>query len=162
MQLAAHKTNAVDRACSLPSIVVRTRRNVSNDSIPKGSAPPSSTSTRDTVAPASKIPVPNAASSRGPVSWRSLFLVGVTAASAVAYYQVERERRLEEAMGKIVSSESDDAGWTPRPDYLAKRKFFATKYGWFPQKDGFGAREFRCWRVWSCLCIWLPNCGLGY
>jgi hypothetical protein len=77
---------------------------------------------------------------RGPVSWTSLFLVGVAAASAVTYYQIERERRLERAMGKVVSSESD--GWTPRPDYLAKRKFVPTKYGWFPMADAFGAREF--------------------
>jgi len=76
---------------------------------------------------------------RGPVSWPSLFFVGVAAASAVAYYKIERERRLEKAMGKIVSSESD--GWTPRPDYLAKRKFVPTQYGWFPREDGFGARE---------------------
>ena len=40
---------------------------------------------------------------RGPVSWASLGLVAVAAASAVAYYQIERERRLENAMGKIVS-----------------------------------------------------------
>jgi hypothetical protein len=78
---------------------------------------------------------------RGPVSWPSLFLVTIAAASAVAYYRVERERRLENAMGKVVSSESD--GWTPRPDYLAKRKFKATKWGWFPVEDGFGARECR-------------------
>lgn len=78
---------------------------------------------------------------RGPVSWPSLFLVTIAAASAVAYYRVERERRLESAMGKVVSSESD--GWTPRPDYLAKRKFKATKWGWFPVEDGFGARESR-------------------
>ena len=58
----------------------------------------------------------------------------------MAYYSVERERRLERAMGKVVSSESD--GWTPRPDYLAKRKFVPTKAGWFPVDDGFGAREF--------------------
>ena len=58
----------------------------------------------------------------------------------MAYYAVERERRLERAMGKVVSSESE--GWTPRPDYLAKRKFVATKSGWFPVEDGFGAREF--------------------
>jgi hypothetical protein len=70
---------------------------------------------------------------RGPVSWPSLFLVAVAAATAVAYYRIERERRLEAAMGKVVSSESD--GWTPRPDYLAKRKFVATKYGWFPVDD---------------------------
>lgn len=76
---------------------------------------------------------------RGPVSWPALFLVTVAAASAVAYYRIERERRLERAMGKVVSSESD--GWTPRPDYLAKRKWKATKWGWFPVEDGFGARE---------------------
>ena len=40
---------------------------------------------------------------RGPVSWASLGLVAVAAASAVSYYQIERERRLEQAMGKIVS-----------------------------------------------------------
>ena len=80
---------------------------------------------------------------RGPVSWPSLFVVAVSAAAAVAYYNIERERRLEKAMGKVVSSEStgDSEGWTPRPDYLAKRKFVATKWGWFPEEDGFGARE---------------------
>jgi hypothetical protein len=78
---------------------------------------------------------------RGPVSWTSLFLVTVVATSAVAYYSVERERRLERAMGKVVSSESDDSGWTPHPGSLAKRKFVKTKYGWFPVDDGFGARE---------------------
>jgi hypothetical protein len=70
---------------------------------------------------------------RGPVSWPSLFLVAVAAATAVGYYRIERERRLEAAMGKVVSSESD--GWTPQPDYLAKRKFVATKHGWFPVDD---------------------------
>jgi hypothetical protein len=44
-------------------------------------------------------------------------------------------------MGQIVSSEYNDEGWTPRPDYLAKRKYISTKYGWFPMADGFGARE---------------------
>lgn len=84
---------------------------------------------------------------RTPVSWPSFFLAGVAAASAVAYYRIERERRLERAMGKVVSSESD--GWTPRPGFLAKRKFVATKWGWFPQEDGFGAREcvFKNWLV---------------
>jgi len=78
---------------------------------------------------------------RTPVSWASLFLVGVAAASAVGYYKIERERRLERAMGKVVSSESE--GWTPRPGYLAPRKFVPTKWGWFPKEDGFGARESR-------------------
>uniref|UniRef100_A0A7S1Z9Y3 Thioredoxin domain-containing protein n=1 Tax=Ditylum brightwellii TaxID=49249 RepID=A0A7S1Z9Y3_9STRA len=41
---------------------------------------------------------------RGPVSWPALGLVAVVAASAVSYYKIERERRLEEAMGKIVST----------------------------------------------------------
>ena len=40
---------------------------------------------------------------RGPVSWAGLGLVAIAAASAVSYYQIERERRLENAMGKIVS-----------------------------------------------------------
>lgn len=43
-------------------------------------------------------------STRGPVTWPALGLVAVAAASAVAYYKIERERRLENAMGKIVSS----------------------------------------------------------
>ena len=42
-------------------------------------------------------------STRGPVTWPALGLVSVVAASAVAYYKIERERRLENAMGKIVS-----------------------------------------------------------
>jgi len=41
---------------------------------------------------------------RGPVSWAGLGLVAVAAASGVSYYQIERERRMEQAMGKIVST----------------------------------------------------------
>jgi len=41
---------------------------------------------------------------RGPVSWPSLFLVGIAASSVVAYYNIERERRLESAMGRVVST----------------------------------------------------------
>mmetsp|Transcript_2086 Transcript_2086/g.5017 ORF Transcript_2086/g.5017 Transcript_2086/m.5017 type:complete len:312 (+) Transcript_2086:262-1197(+) len=41
---------------------------------------------------------------RGPVSWPSLLLVGIAAASVVAYYNIERERRLESAMGRVVST----------------------------------------------------------
>merc|ERR1719221_453475 len=41
---------------------------------------------------------------RGPVTWPALGLVAIVAASAVAYYKIERERRLENAMGKIVST----------------------------------------------------------
>lgn len=73
---------------------------------------------------------------RGPVSWPSLFLVGISAASIVAYYNIERERRLESAMGRVVSSESE--GWTPNPDVMAPRKFKLTPWGWFPEEDGFG------------------------
>lgn len=73
---------------------------------------------------------------RGPVSWPALGLVAVTAASLVAYYRIERERRLEEAMGKIVSSESD--GWSPDPEFLGKRKWKMTKFGWFPVEDAYG------------------------
>lgn len=77
---------------------------------------------------------------RGPVSWPSLFLVGIAAASCVAYYNIERERRLETAMGRVVSSESD--GWSPNPDIMAPRKFKLTPWGWFPEDDGFGACKF--------------------
>ena len=73
---------------------------------------------------------------RGPVSWPSLFLVAIAASSLVAYYNIERERRLESAMGRVVSSES--GGWTPNPDTMAPRKFKLTKWGWFPEDDGFG------------------------
>jgi len=68
---------------------------------------------------------------RGPVTWGALGLVAVAAASAVSYYQIERERRLEEAMGKIVTSESD--GWSPSPKDLAPRKWKQNEAGeWFP------------------------------
>lgn len=73
---------------------------------------------------------------RGPVSWPSLFLVGIAAASCVAYYNIERERRLETMMGRVVSSESD--GWTPNPEVMAPRKFVLTPWGYFPEDDGFG------------------------
>ena len=84
---------------------------------------------------------------RGPVSWVSLGLVAVVAASAVGYYQIERERRLENAMGKIVSSESGD-GWSPNPEYFAKRQFKKTKFGWFPVEDAFGGGE-----SYFCVCL---------
>jgi len=70
-----------------------------------------------------------------PVSWTSLFVVSVVAATAVTYYKIERERRLESAMGKVVSSELD--GWTPNAVAYAKRQFIKTKYGWFPKDDGW-------------------------
>ena len=43
---------------------------------------------------------------KGPISWTMLGVVGVAAAAAVAYYRVERERRLEKALGQIVSFSS--------------------------------------------------------
>ena len=73
---------------------------------------------------------------RGPVSWASLFLVGIAAASIVSYYKIERERRIETAMGQVVSSES---GFSPNPEIMAPRKFKLTPWGWFPEDDGFGA-----------------------
>jgi len=74
-------------------------------------------------------------STRGPVTWPALGLVAIVAGSAVAYYRIERERRLENAMGKIVSSES---GWSPNPELLARRQYVRTKWGWFPKEDAFG------------------------
>jgi hypothetical protein len=107
---------------------------------------------------------------RGPVSWTSLFLVTVAASTAVGYYSIEREKRLERAMGQVVSSEflgdntinenggggGSGGGWSPRPDYLAKRKFVPTKYGWFPVDDGFGARE---WAMMGAAPGWLHEWG---
>ena len=113
---------------------------------------------------------------RGPVSWASLGLVAVAAASAVAYYQIERERRLENAMGKIVSypttlwnnlcvivlqlkhlfytrisyimlllfvtiQVSSESGWSPDPEFFAKRQYKKTEWGWFPLEDAFGGGE---------------------
>jgi hypothetical protein len=63
-------------------------------------------------------------------------LVGVAASSVVAYYNIERERRLESAMGRVVSSESE--GWSPNPGVMAPRKFKLTPWGYFPEDDGFG------------------------
>ena len=84
---------------------------------------------------------------RGPVSWPSLFLVGLAAASVVAYYNIERERRLESAMGRVVSSESD--GWSPNPGVMAPRKFKLTPWGYFPEDDGFGPCKFEIMYLFS-------------
>lgn len=118
------------------------------------SVPPSSSSAKPTSSPplsgaavaktragtgkSTQAPPTSYIKDRGPVSWPSLFLVGVAAASIVAYYNIERERRLESAMGRVVSSESPE-GWTPNPDVMAPRKFQLTPWGWFPEDDGFGA-----------------------
>ena len=75
---------------------------------------------------------------RGPVSWTMLGVVGVAAAAAVAYYRVERERRLEKALGTIVSSES---GWSPGPSW-ANRVYKNTKFGWYPVQEPFSSCEF--------------------
>ena len=63
---------------------------------------------------------------RGPVSWAGLGLAALLAATAVGYYKIERERRLENAMGKIVSSES---GWSPNPELFAPRKYVVCSFG---------------------------------
>lgn len=102
----------------------------------KPPSPPGSVVPKPGVGPAAE----DGTSNRGPVSWMSLFLVGVAAASVTAYYKLERERRLEQAMRKVVSSESD--GWSPNPEVLAKRKFKRTPWGWFPEEDAFGAGEW--------------------
>mmetsp|Transcript_15779 Transcript_15779/g.15968 ORF Transcript_15779/g.15968 Transcript_15779/m.15968 type:complete len:337 (-) Transcript_15779:443-1453(-) len=75
---------------------------------------------------------------RGPVSWVNLGLIGVASAAAVAYYRIQRERRIEEAMGKIVTSES--GGWSPDPKLWKPRQYYQTEDGrWFPETDPFGA-----------------------
>eukprot|EP00797_Seminavis_robusta_P012195 Sro1943_g306850.1 SCO1 homolog, mitochondrial (255) ;mRNA; r:12171-13351 len=59
-------------------------------------------------------PPPDPTKNKGPVSWMSLFLVGIAAASVTAYYKLERERRLEQAMRKVVSTGKPAIGgpWT--------------------------------------------------
>jgi hypothetical protein len=89
---------------------------------------------------------------RGPVSWTSLGLVAVVSAAAVGYFKVQRERRLEEAIGKIVTSESD--GWSPDKENFAPRKFYQTEDGkWLPRRDQWGGCEF----VYPAVCF---TCGL--
>jgi len=74
---------------------------------------------------------------RGPVSWTNLGAVAVVSAAAVAYFKIQRERRLEEAVGKIVTSES--AGWTPDRENYAPRKFKLLPDGkWMPEEDHWG------------------------
>jgi hypothetical protein len=67
---------------------------------------------------------------RGPVSWTQLFVVSVLAGFGIIQFNIERERRLEEHIGKIVSSESD--GWSPDSSMFSKRKFVKTERGWWP------------------------------
>lgn len=146
--LPFHSSNCIMlRACLHRGAVHNSLRRLATSSKARSPLPPSPrirSKPKGMPAPKQSTPSPSAilyqrTKDRGPVSWTSLFLVTVAAASAVAYYRIEREKRLEAAMGQVVSSESD--GWTPRPDYLAKRKFVPTQYGWFPMEDGFGARE---------------------
>ena len=83
----------------------------------KGGTQPTPTSARATTATAARKYAKSRAGSgtnpsedgmgsmitRGPVSWASLGLITIAAGSAVSYFMIERERRLENAMGKIVS-----------------------------------------------------------
>ena len=133
LTIPRHESSRVtSRICS--------QRLLSSSSKPKLSNPPASARTTAGSGKVRNETDPHAfARERGPVSWPALGLVAVTAASLVAYYRIERERRLEEAMGKIVSSESD--GWSPNPEFLGKRKYQKTKYGWFPVDDAYGAGE---------------------
>jgi len=71
----------------------------------KGPVPPKGTKTQGAgTGTASDAAVHEFTRTRGPVTWPALGLVAVAAASAVGYYRIERERRLEQAMGKIVST----------------------------------------------------------
>jgi len=82
-----------------------------------------------------------------PVSWPMLGILGVAAAASVSYYRIQRERRLEEAMGKIVTSESNsdenlkEGAWSPGPAW-AKRVFKRTKFGWMPVEEAFSDCEY--------------------
>jgi len=76
---------------------------------------------------------------RGPVSWTMFGIVGVAAAAAVSYYSIERERRMEEALGKIVTSESE--GWTPDSNNWKPLKYEWNGRGWYPEETSFGPSE---------------------
>mmetsp|Transcript_11893 Transcript_11893/g.17166 ORF Transcript_11893/g.17166 Transcript_11893/m.17166 type:complete len:278 (+) Transcript_11893:54-887(+) len=70
---------------------------------------------------------------RGPVSWTNLGAVAVVSAAAVAYFKIQRERRLEEAVGKIVTTGKPAIGgpWTLIDSIdrkLVSEKSFAGKY----------------------------------
>jgi len=70
---------------------------------------------------------------RGPVSWTNLSLVAVASAAAVGYFKVQRERRLEEAVGKIVTTGKPAIGgpWTlidTETKQLVSEKSFAGKF----------------------------------
>ena len=41
-------------------------------------------------------------------------------------------------MSLQVSSES---GWSPDPEFFARRKYKKTEWGWFPVEDAFGGGE---------------------
>ena len=123
-----HNIGGVARQCqnSRPTagMVVLSSRNNSGDSSSSSTPPPTSNSNTGggsaaAVSSAKKYAKTSAGtgdpeglgggggsafSMRGPVTWPALGLVAVAAASAVSYYKIERERRLENAMGKIVSN----------------------------------------------------------
>ena len=100
-------------------------------------------------------------SKRGPVSWPLLGLAAVAAATGVSYYTIERERRLEKAMGTVVSSESgsdNSTRWSPG-DGWAPRKFKLTQWGWFPEDHANTIRECVIVEVvlFCCVCISLGS-----
>ena len=81
---------------------------------------------------------------RGPVSWPLLGMAAVAAATGVSYYNIERERQFEKAMGTVVSSESNDSdsfSWSPGRGW-APVKFKLTQWGWFPEENANTIREF--------------------
>jgi len=92
------------------------RRPLSSSSSSSGGKPAAATTTASPAsAAAAAVPQSTAGTglqnpgffyfqNKSPVSWTSLFIAGVASASAVAYYRIERERRLESAMGKVVST----------------------------------------------------------
>jgi len=71
-------------------------------------------------------------SKRGPVSWPLLGLAAVAAATGVSYYTIERERRLEKAMGTVVSTGRPAIGGTwslvDMKGRLVTEKTFQGKY----------------------------------
>ena len=160
--MTANNTNNIGRPPSPRVQPTTTTTTTSSASASSSSPPPATVVTKSfagTGRPAAAAAAVGSSSSmevvgqyaenKTPVSWTMLFLVGIAAATAVSYYRIERERRLERAMGKVVSSElnntnnnnNKDEGWSPSPLY-GKRVFVPTKYGWFPKDDGWTAGKF--------------------
>lgn len=36
---------------------------------------------------------------------------------------------------------SSESGWSPDPEFFAKRQYKKTEWGWFPVEDAFGGGE---------------------